>query len=190
MNRKNLKFGNEAELANYLQTTGSARIKSITSGGGPNSAAYEQAQVERRGRHQRPATVPEQPAARSLALETGKTGLIRQGDKDPNMTERRFEIMYIKPRYNLPIGSAQAAFAVHHFERHRLRLANGCWYKPDWWVRDVLGGIHVYEIKGRDYVWERTKTSVKLAAERYPEYNFYLCVEDFGGQWLVERVKS
>ena len=166
-NRK-FKFGSEEELRSFLaQAGGGARIK---------------------GDAPRPA-VPEQPQ-QGLTLETGKTKIIRQGDKIPNMTEKRFELLYILPRYQVSLTSQMQPFIRHIFEAHKIKLANGAWYKPDWWVTDAAGEVHIFEIKGKDYIWERTTNSIKHAADRYPYYNWYLCVENDMGEWLVEKVKS
>lgn len=69
------------------------------------------------------------------------------------------------------------------YEPVRLRLAEGCWYTPDFRViRD--GKTEFHETKG--YMREAARVRLRVAAELHP-YTFYLVRAD-GAGWRIESV--
>lgn len=69
------------------------------------------------------------------------------------------------------------------YEPVRLRLAEGCWYTPDFRViRD--GKTEFHETKG--YMREAARVRLRVAAELHP-YPFYLVRAD-GAGWRIESV--
>jgi hypothetical protein len=71
------------------------------------------------------------------------------------------------------------------YERVRLRVGNGAWYKPDFFVqRERDGPIELHETKG--FRREAAIVRIKACADEYP-FIFYL-VTRRGGQWIKHRV--
>lgn len=69
------------------------------------------------------------------------------------------------------------------YEPVRLRLAEGCWYTPDFRViRD--GKTEFHETKG--FMREAARVRLRVAAELHP-YTFYLVRAD-GAGWRIESV--
>lgn len=67
------------------------------------------------------------------------------------------------------------------FEPFRIRLAEDCWYRPDFVTVDANGKTEIYEVKGFMRVAARLR--LKVAAEKLP-YPFYL-VRKNNGQLVV-----
>lgn len=108
--------------------------------------------------------------------------VINQACKQPNATERRFEIEHLKPML------FTREIASYRFEDIRLRLAKGTHYTPDWVTVDAAGRTAIYEIKGgRPRQREAGIMAVKVAANKYPEYVFWLAVYK-AGEWIIQRV--
>lgn len=57
------------------------------------------------------------------------------------------------------------------FEPFRIRLADGCFYRPDFVTVDASGRTAVYEVKG--HMREAARVRLRVAAEKLP-YPFYL----------------
>lgn len=57
------------------------------------------------------------------------------------------------------------------FEPFRIRIANDCWYRPDFVTVDAAGKTSVWEVKG--FMREAARVRLKVAVEKLP-YPFYL----------------
>ncbi len=57
------------------------------------------------------------------------------------------------------------------FEPFRIRLADGCFYRPDFASVDTAGRTSIYEVKG--HFREAARVRLKVATEKLP-YAFYL----------------
>jgi hypothetical protein len=121
------------------------------------------------------------------APRIGVKGIIRQSRREPNKTEKRFEIDFL--------AGWQAIGHIHRYayEPVTLAIANGCRYTPDW--RVVRGAkdrprVEFYEIKARKMIWDDAVVKLKVAASLYPEYDFYLCAYDAKTGWIIERVRA
>jgi predicted Ser/Thr protein kinase len=73
------------------------------------------------------------------------------------------------------------------FEWIRLRLADGAWFKPDFFVFTNEGEIEAHEVKG--HFREAAKVRLKVAADRYP-FQFVLVTRDKNsGEWVLNHLK-
>lgn len=52
------------------------------------------------------------------------------------------------------------------YESCKIRLANGCWYTPDFMVLMPSGEIEFHEVKG--FFRDDAKVKLKVAADKYP----------------------
>lgn len=118
----------------------------------------------------------------------GVKSVIRQSSRQPNKTEIRFEQEYLK------LWIAQEQIETYDYEVVTLKIANGCRYTPDWFVeayedRFKLGRnkLQFYEIKARDMIWDDAIVKIKVAASKFPQFEFYLCAYSKTG-WTIERV--
>jgi hypothetical protein len=114
----------------------------------------------------------------------GLKGIIRQSrNGGPNKTETRFENEHLKA---MQIAGLLASYA---FESITLKLANGCKYTPDWVATfaDPAQPITFYEIKGKQ-IWDDAIVKLKVAADKYPYFHFYLCAWDAKTGWTIQRV--
>jgi hypothetical protein len=107
--------------------------------------------------------------------------VIRQSNRQPNKTERRFEIERLK------LWQSVGQIREYDYEAVTLKIANGCRYTPDYWVIANDGRTLFYEIKARKMIWDDAIVKLKVAARRYDAYEFWLCAWDKNG-WTVERV--
>lgn len=57
------------------------------------------------------------------------------------------------------------------FEAVKLRLADGAWYTPDFWLDLPSGAIEVHEVKG-GLVREAAMVRFKVARDRFPRLTF------------------
>lgn len=57
------------------------------------------------------------------------------------------------------------------FEPFRIRLADGCWYRPDFVSVDMAGKTSIWEVKG--FMREAARIRLRVASEKLP-YDFYL----------------
>ncbi len=110
------------------------------------------------------------------------TGGIKQskGGRKKNKTETRFELSYLGPML------VDGALRVVRFEAVTLRLANGLVYTPDFWAITRANETVFYEVKG-PYIREDGKIKLKMAAQTYPDYTFYLA-RWADNEWWIERV--
>ena len=74
------------------------------------------------------------------------------------------------------------------FEAFKLRLADNCFYSPDFVVVNADRTITLYEVKG--YWIGDAKTKIKVAAETFPYFQFtavYKQTKKAGGGWDFEN---
>jgi hypothetical protein len=74
------------------------------------------------------------------------------------------------------------------FERIKLRLADRCWYTPDFDVLRIGGELEFHETKG--FFREDARLKVKFAAKDFPRYRFIVLTripKRKGGGWAVEE---
>lgn len=77
------------------------------------------------------------------------------------------------------------------FEPFRLRLAEGCFYVPDFVVLHPDGEIEIVEVKGRWY--DGAKEKVKVAANRFWYFRFTVVFpipKKSGGGWRTETYRG
>lgn len=113
-------------------------------------------------------------------VETSKP-VIRQSRREPNKTERRFEVERLRMWHRI------GWVVKYDYEAVTLKIANGCRYTPDWWAITNEGRTQFYEIKARKMIWDDAIVKLKVAAAQYTAYEFWLCAWDKNG-WTVERV--
>lgn len=112
----------------------------------------------------------------------GSTGKINQPDREANETERLFEDHYLKPM--LIAGE----ISKYRFESIRLRLANGHSYRPEWSAVNASGRLVFWEVKaGLRRQREAGISQIKVAADKYPEFEFYYCLWT-GADWKITKV--
>lgn len=71
----------------------------------------------------------------------------------------------------------------YRFEGIKLRLADGCFYSPDFAVMLADGTMEIHEVKGH---WEDdARVKIKVAAEMYP-FRF-IAVKHVKGRWETEE---
>jgi hypothetical protein len=72
----------------------------------------------------------------------------------------------------------------------KYKLANGCWYCPDFSVNaKLLGSIVLetcYEVKGK-YAWEDAMVKLKVAAHQWPDVKWVLAWKE-DGEWKEQWV--
>src|SRR5688500_12173225 len=100
---------------------------------------------------------------------------IRRGVQ--NKLEARFERDVLIPR------KAAGEIADYKFEAIKVRLASGAYYCPDFavWFKD--GSVEFVEVKG--FMREAAHIRLKVAAELYPHFRFYLCKLDKVFGWQI-----
>lgn len=127
----------------------------------------------------------------------------------PRWTQEQLDAHLAKPRQAVKVKAApkprmnltEAAYgsileAMKHkgeikdygFERLRLRLADNLWYWPDFDIVLPDGSIQIHEVKG-GFIREDSWIKIKMAAEVYPQWAFYLCQRKAKSQpWEVKKV--
>ena len=147
-----------------------------------SEAEYNALIATRNQKTQKPPALPEGGKLK------GVSGVIRQSSRQPNKTELRFEQEYLKP------WLATKEIEGYDYEAITLKIANGCRYTPDWvaWRNPctVPSGLRVglfYEIKARDMIWDDAIVKLKVAASKFPQFEFYICAYSKTG-WTIERV--
>ena len=68
------------------------------------------------------------------------------------------------------------------YEAIKLRLADGCWYTPDF-VVVTLQGVEFHEVKG--YYREAARVRFRVAADTFPYFKFKI-IRLKNGQWVEE----
>jgi hypothetical protein len=148
--------------------------------------------AEYQAKRNKPAQ-PEPTSRRGAAesLDSGVGQVIRQSrresqpirqakKKQPNKTERRFEIEFLEP------WKHEKSIADYYFEEIKLKLANGVLYIPDYAVIEEIGALTIYEVKG-GFIREDAKIKLKVAASQFKHFKFYLAQYD-KGEWAITRV--
>lgn len=96
--------------------------------------------------------------------------------RDMNKAERRF-YEFLK---------AQSDVVHIDFNAWRCKIAEGAWYKPDFFVIKDTGHVEIYEVKG---FWRsRDRVRTKTAASSYPYFSWYGAMW-VKGQWQFEKFK-
>lgn len=113
------------------------------------------------------------PVARMRALGRLKTG-------EMNKSEAAYAA-------HLEARKAAGEVAWYRFEGVKLRLADGCFYTPDFAVMLTSGALECHEVKG--YMMDDAAVKVKVAAATYP-FAFFVVrarAKKYGGGWSVEE---
>ena len=79
--------------------------------------------------------------------------------------------------------------AAIEYERVTFKLADDTRYTPDFYVLRESGTVEFYECKG--FMEDHARVKVKVAADMFPEFAFFLVVRKTkkqGGGWDVKRV--
>lgn len=118
----------------------------------------------------RPAP-PARPASNSA---------IRQSQAGMNKTERRFEMAWLQPMLHA------GELITYGYELVTLKLGNGVRYTPDFWAITSDNRTAFYEVKG-PHSRDDAKVKLKVAATRYLNYEFHLCVYE-RGEWTISKV--
>ena len=81
----------------------------------------------------------------------------------------------------------------YRFEAMKLRLADGTFFTPDFLVIGTAGEVELEDVKGRKgdgyYSTEDARLKVKIAADQYPWFRFYVAWEDRRGNWCRKEVR-
>lgn len=98
------------------------------------------------------------------------------------------------PKYKNTLEGSYAGFLealklagmIHSwsYEKHGFKLADGCYYYPDFEVVKNCGGIEFHETKARAGKGKRVQlgeTKLKMAAKEFPQYVFKLVHKDGRG---------
>lgn len=118
------------------------------------------------------------------------------------------------PRQPGRMNKTEAAYAEHlelrrlageiiswRFEEIGLRLANGCFYYPDFEVILPDGGIEIHDVKGRRrkkhggvvvekiHVEDDALVKLKVAAAMFSEFRFFAVSRRRNGPWEFEEYK-
>ena len=129
---------------------------------------YEAYQIRRSG------------AAPKVETVTAQSAPIRQSRKQPNKTERRFELEYLE------LWRRERAIDSYQFEAITLKLANGVRYTPDYLVSAIGKTAKIFEVKG-GFIREDAKIKLKVAAAEFSQFEFYLA-QYSKGEWTINRV--
>ena len=79
------------------------------------------------------------------------------------------------------------SIAAWKFEPEKFRLANNCYYTPDFFTLRADGTVEFFEVKG--YWQDDAKIKIKVVAEQFPWYRFtaaYKRSKKDGGGWKFE----
>lgn len=93
-----------------------------------------------------------------------------------NKTERA----YADVLYTQMLGGEILAYK---FEAIKLRLGEGAWYTPDFLVVKPER-FEIHEVKGK-FFREAAKVRIKVAAETYPHFKFYVVRMDKPSRRLI-----
>lgn len=119
--------------------------------------------------------------------EPRRSQVIRQSGRRPNKTEIRFELDYLKP------WLLARDILSYEYEAITLKIANGCRFTPDWYVVDWIepdgfAKVIFYEIKARNMIWDDAIVKLKVAASKYPQFEFWLCAWEAKTGWQIQGV--
>lgn len=84
----------------------------------------------------------------------------------------------------LAVRKAAGEITDWRFEAINFRLANRCWYTPDFVIFHTNGMLETVEVKG---FWrDDARVKWKVAAEMYPRIK-WTAVTRKNGEWVYER---
>lgn len=112
--------------------------------------------------------------------KAGGSSAIRQSQAEMNKTERRFEMTWLQPMLHA------GELTTYGYELVTLKLGNGVRYTPDFWAVTSDNRTVFYEVKG-PRTWDDAKVKIKVAATRFLNYEFFLCVYE-RGEWTISKV--
>jgi hypothetical protein len=78
-----------------------------------------------------------------------------------NATESDFKLLLL----------ARFPDSTIRFEAYKLRIADRCWYCPDFSLLHLNGTLDFFECKVR-HIWEDSKIKFKAAREMYPQHHW------------------
>jgi len=117
------------------------------------------------------------PSNRLYAL-----GRLKPGER--NKTEAAYEL-------ELERRKSQGEILWYQFEGIKLRLADNCFYSPDFVVLLSNGEMEMHEVKGAKAIMtDDSKVKIKVAARHFP-FRFILIFtkpKKDGGGWKVEEL--
>lgn len=119
--------------------------------------------------------------AKALGIAEHIPKRVSRADVDPdgmNKTERRFARYLDDLKFSGDIRG-------YWFESVKFRLANRCWYTPDFLVQFRDGSFILHEVKGT-YVREDSWIKLKVAADSMP-FPFFLA-QWTDKEWVISRV--
>lgn len=97
----------------------------------------------------------------------------------------RLEAAYATHLAELQAGGAVAHW---HYECVRFRLADGCWYKPDFAVIYADGAVDIVEVKGFSRNMRESRVRWLSCAEHCPfPWMRFVWVTRVRGEWRTER---
>lgn len=89
---------------------------------------------------------------------------------------------------HLDAEKAAGNIRLYRFEKVKLKLADKCFYTPDFMVIDAEGRIRFDEVKG---FWrDDAKVKTRVVAEQFPEFRFLIVqkrAKKRGGGWDIEQ---
>lgn len=116
------------------------------------------------------ARVLEERSFRGVKLASPKKAGQKPGKRGMNQWETAFS-------ESLEARKQSGELIWWAFEPFRIKLANDCWYRPDFVTVDKHGRTEVFEVKG--HMREAARVRLKVAIEKLP-YPFYLVRKDKG----------
>lgn len=104
----------------------------------------------------------------------------------------------IEAAYRERLLRQQVDGEIHRFdfESVTLAIAEGVRYTPDFVVWAADGVLELHETKaqtgkGETLIDPTSRVKIRVAAEKFPEFRFKLCVKKAkknGGDWMIEEV--
>lgn len=105
-------------------------------------------------------------------------GRLKAGEM--NKTEKEFSLY-------LEAQRLRGDILAWKFEPEKFRLANNCFYTPDFFVLNADNTVTFYEVKG--FWTDDARIKIKVVAEQFPWYQFtaaYKRTKKDGGGWSFE----
>ena len=111
----------------------------------------------------------------------------KRASRATNLDERGMNKTEAKYARRLDDRIRECAIRRYWFESVKFRLADRCWYTPDFLVEWADGHLSVHETKGA-FIREDGWIKLKVAAEHIP-LPFFLA-QWIGGEWEITRIKG
>lgn len=86
----------------------------------------------------------------------------------------------------LEVERAAGLLVSWHYEPTPFQIGGGCGYTVDFKIERPDGSIEMHEVKG--YWREAAKVRLKIAAERFPEFRWFIVVRK-RGTWAITPVR-